>query len=257
MGVGAGVVQVEVLWMTTSFPQNIQCAVCGASSTHTVLGSSNTMGGADMDTRPSAMLRYALDMSIQRCPTCNYWARRIPNSSAKAGQLVRSPEYQALLNDKELPELTASFMCASMLAEAEGDLRVAAWHSIEVAWASDDDYSGRQPWPRPAPSADRPWPPEPASALRCRGAAVRLIRLLVSRGGSISEQAGGDNALLADLLRRVGEMQAAQAECERGLSADPDEVIGQVLRFEKLQAALGDTSAHSIPAAVEWALSTA
>jgi len=55
--------------MTTLFPQKETCFVCGNTSEHTVIGSTNAFGSPDLDLRPPEMQRSTITHRVQRCPT--------------------------------------------------------------------------------------------------------------------------------------------------------------------------------------------
>ena len=60
--------------MTTLFAKEQTCAVCGTTSTHHVLGSTNTMSPSDLDMRPAPMARWTLGGHVQCCLHCGYCA---------------------------------------------------------------------------------------------------------------------------------------------------------------------------------------
>ena len=74
--------------MTTIFPQEQTCAACGRTSTHHVLGSTNTMGPSDLDMRPAPMARWTLDQQVQCCPHCGCCAWDISEPTEAAGEIV-------------------------------------------------------------------------------------------------------------------------------------------------------------------------
>lgn len=63
--------------MTTTFPQTIKCAICGASNEVFVLGSTNSFGSPDLDLRPPGMARNNLPIEIQTCSNCGFSAHDI------------------------------------------------------------------------------------------------------------------------------------------------------------------------------------
>ncbi|MFO0826101.1 MAG: hypothetical protein U0792_23795 [Gemmataceae bacterium] len=100
--------------MTTYFRKQEKCANCQQTSEHHVLGSTNTMGSADLDLRPAEMQRSTMGAWLQECPHCHYIASEI---SEKQGELKRvaSPEYQAILADTRFPQLAQRFLAHSLL----------------------------------------------------------------------------------------------------------------------------------------------
>ncbi len=58
--------------MTRIFEQEVECCVCQEKSKHMIIGSTNSFGSPDLDTRPPEMKRSTLSLWIQRCPSCGY-----------------------------------------------------------------------------------------------------------------------------------------------------------------------------------------
>jgi hypothetical protein len=72
-------------------------------------------------------------------------------------------------------------------------------------------------------------------------------------GQAIARQPGGDEAILADILRRSGRDGEALAACREGLALAPDPLVAIVLRFQRALIERGDREAHSISDAMEAA----
>src|SRR5688500_9746788 len=72
-GVGAGSNESEGL-MTTFYDKEKECFVCGTRHTYSFIGSTNSMGASDLDTRPPMMARMTLAWQVHRCPNCGYCA---------------------------------------------------------------------------------------------------------------------------------------------------------------------------------------
>ena len=64
--------------MTTLFADELKCAVCGITSTHSDIGSSSSFGAPDLDLRPAQLLRSTMPYWIQECPFCGYVSRTGP-----------------------------------------------------------------------------------------------------------------------------------------------------------------------------------
>lgn len=124
--------------MTTLYPENLKCAVCGAVAEYTQVCSTNAFGSPDLDTRPPEMRRSTMFAWVRRCPECGYCASDISQATPRAAVLVRSPEYALQLADEKYPELANSFMCKALIEEQSEDLAAAAWSLIHAAWACDD-----------------------------------------------------------------------------------------------------------------------
>ena len=56
------------------------CSVCHKESNQTIIGSTSTFGGCDLDTRPAPLARYLISSRIQTCPHCGYTNYDISNA---------------------------------------------------------------------------------------------------------------------------------------------------------------------------------
>lgn len=54
--------------MTTMYEEDFESYVCGTKSNHMAIGSTNSFGSPDLDTRPPEMARSTIYQFIQRCP---------------------------------------------------------------------------------------------------------------------------------------------------------------------------------------------
>jgi len=247
----------------------IACVACGTESKQTILWSSNTLGGLpDLDGRPRAMLRDTMYLWVQRCPGCGYcamdlsqdheydlpvapihghegiWAApaALPSGSATPpvsserreflGTVVRSVRYREQLNDPEFPGLANSFLCQSLVDEADGRHVDAAFGALHAAWVCDDARAGPQ-----------------ATAARKR--AAKLIQEAPQGRQAFGIRLRSSAALLTDVLRRSGEFESAAAECQRGLSAEPDQFLRNLLAFQSELIKQRDAAAHSLVEAIQ------
>ncbi|MCO5168541.1 MAG: hypothetical protein M9894_19550 [Planctomycetes bacterium] len=210
--------------MTMIFSADVTCAVCGETSAHEVLASTNAMGYCDLDTRPPPMQRHTMARWIQRCPTCGHCAPSLDEAPPGVAEAVRSEAYRRKLAGGGLPALATAFACHAHLCEVTGRTRDAGWAMVRAAWVCDD--------------AD-----DAAAARRCREWALELL----SRGGAgQEEQAGAHAALLVDLARRAGRLDEARALVAAGRAAGPDEVIGKLLTFQEALIDAGDVGCHTV-----------
>lgn len=217
--------------MTTIAHNTVVCAVCGMSSSHMGIASTNYLGSADLDTRPPEMARSTMWSWVQRCPGCGYCARQIAEAPPVAGEIVSSQAYQDQLRSPGQPELANSFVCAGMIFEKAGDTVGAAWASIRAAWVSDDG------------GADE-------AAVDHRLEAVRRIWILHKEGKHLAAQPGADAAITADLLRRAGRLEEALDLADRALPETEHEIIRAVLLLEKTLISKSDLGCHKVEEAV-------
>jgi len=217
--------------MTTTMPRDFVCAVCGTSSSHMEIMSTNSFGAPDLDTRPAEMQRSTIGSLVQRCPGCGYCADRIDKRRPGGRGVVDAQHYREQLECADRPELSNSFICAAMILETAGDLSGAAWHTIHAAWACDDEG-------------------EIDAAVSCRLLAIRRVSALHASGHRLSPQPGADAALLTDLTRRAGQFAQALELVDRALPVTEDDVIRAVLLFHKRLIASSDRGCHTVEEAL-------
>jgi hypothetical protein len=214
--------------MTTMIKEIIQCAVCGEKSEHFTVGSTNTSGSMDLDTRPPEMMRSTISMWIMVCPSCGYCSMDISKCTEKSRELVRSPAYQRQLKNPQFPDTANAFLCSSLIKEPAGQYARAGWESIHAAWVCDDSGSV-------------------LSARECRKKAVVLLQKAKEKGQSFAAAAGGSEALLTDLLRRSELFVQATKICNEGLNNSKTEAIFlEILRLQKALILKKDTACHTV-----------
>lgn len=225
------------------------CAVCGEVSTHPVVRSAVRHGSPDLDTRPPALERFAIDTWVQRCPSCGYCANDISEASPGAGEAVRSEAYQGQLRSGDFPKLANSFLCWSLVRERAGDFAGAGWACVHAAWVCDDaaefnmlygNVSGQQVGTRD----------EVTAARSCRRKAALLLARAREKGQRFGAQVGAEEALMADLLRRTGRFESAIRMADCGLAEKPKEMLVYILDFQKKLAGDSDAGCHTIAEAV-------
>jgi hypothetical protein len=111
--------------------------------------------------------------------------------------------------------LVAPSLEAARVAVAAGDPEAALRIALQAAWIADDH--------------------DPDSAPACREAAAWLAR-----------RAGGQDALLADLHRRNGDLDAAVAAARRILDDPRDPRLATLARHQLELVAAGDRGRHSL-----------
>ncbi|MDQ7029375.1 MAG: hypothetical protein Q9O62_06135 [Ardenticatenia bacterium] len=220
--------------MTTFYEDELTCAVCGHTSTHTVLISSSAFGASDLDTRPPPLLRLTLPLQVQCCPSCGYCARDVTRASATARAVVARPDYRAQLQDERFTYLANMFLCQSMILEAEGDYANAGWAALRAAWHCDDEAYN-------------------AAAILCRRRAAALFAEAQRRGHPFAETPEAEAAILADVLRRSGRFAEAQAVAAQRLAQHPSPTIEQILRFQHHLCRQRDTALYTVDDAQDWA----
>ncbi|MBM3149469.1 MAG: DUF2225 domain-containing protein [Chloroflexi bacterium] len=243
--------------MTTTKIEIRKCCICKEESEQVILTSTSAFGSMDLDTRPPALQRFTIDTWVQRCPSCGYCASEINKLEQGAAQLVSSDAYKNQLNSPNFPELANSFMCLSMIHEETGEYASAAWDSIHAAWACDD-VTDSMSWRSIRQTtqevhsdlAYRRASIDP-TAKKCRRRALVLLRKAQEARQSFSKQVGGEEALIVDLLRRVGEFDEALKVCNDGLKKSPDEILTAVLKLQIRLINSKDVAGHTVAKAMD------
>lgn len=219
--------------MTTLFNEKEQCLLCGATSDHTAIGSTNQFGSPDLDTRPPEMQRSTIPFWIRRCPVCGYCAPSLNQGPPAAKTIITGQQYRQQLEHPHYPEKANSFLCWAIIQAEVGNYVEAGWSALHAAWFCDDT--------------------KPAVAHVCRNRALELFECAKVKGVTFVQGVGAEEAVLADLLRRSGQFDKVKPVCESGISKQPIEVIVQVLTYQLALAANHDLGCFTIQQAVEYA----
>ncbi len=219
--------------MTTEVKVVKKCSVCGESSEHYVITSTSYFGSSDLDTRPPELLRYSIKMWIQLCPSCGFSAPDISEKIENAKDIVFSKSYQNQLNNPNFPKTANAFLCYSMICENINDFKKAGWGCVQAAWICDDEKKDD-------------------IAKICRKKAIELFKKAIENGEKISEEPGGDEAILVDLLRRSGEFEEAFKICESTLEKKVSDIIKDVLIFQKFLIEKEDLDCYTIDDAISF-----
>jgi len=217
--------------MTTLYEENVQCCVCGAKNKFSGIGSTNALGSADLDTRPSEMKRSTIFAWVQRCPECGYCAFNVGSPLEGAKSVVRSIEYKKQLEDSTFPELANSFLCKAMIDRESKDYSAATWALIYAAWVCDDSGHASQ-------------------ATACRKRAADMLAIAEEQGQQMLHQEGADTAVLVDLLRRSGQFEKARQVIEKRRGSISEDIIAYVLDFQIALIDKQDLSCHTIDEAL-------
>lgn len=206
---------------------NTTCAVCGESCRFTIPEADGSVGSRDLDTRPAEPLRSTIYAWVKRCPSCGYCAPDPGRAPKGAADVVKLPRYRWQLDSRKFPKIANTFLCWSIIQEDLGAPARAAWASLHAAWICDDEG-------------------EDVPARICRKRAADLLRRAWEQGERLISQAGADEALLADLLRRAGRLREARAVVTETLEQNPQPMIADIMRLQTRLIAASDRGAHTV-----------
>jgi hypothetical protein len=212
--------------MTTIVPQDLTCTVCNTTSRYNLLGSTNSFGRPDLDTRPPEMMRSTMWLWVQECPHCGYVAKDISQPPHASAQLYCGEGGWRGISYPDYPELAVRFLKLADLQEGVGHTLEAAWSALRAAWSCDDVN-------------------DDARAIACRQRAIGYFARIVGWVHLFPKEPGAMEALLADIHRRAGDSDGAVHWADIGLERAPDSAISAVLYFQRAKAILQDRARYT------------
>lgn len=212
--------------MTTLQEETKECAVCGNKSVHMEIISTKALGASDLDARPPEPERSTIQNWIQRCPTCGYCAPDISKGDKEMANIIQSPGYRKQLKSSDYPELANSFLCWTLIQEDESQYKIAGWTAVKAAWACDDAAYVN-------------------AARECRKRAISLLEVARQKGQWFADNAGTEEAVIVDLLRRSGQFEHAIQICNKRLEMNPDTFVKNIMNYQKKLIDMGDGDRHS------------
>lgn len=218
--------------MTTYSEDSVTCGSCGNIFQHYSLNSTNAFGSMDLDTRPPEMQRSTMDAWIQRCPSCGYCSSDASVFNPDMRDVLSSPSYRAQLADESLPQLAATFACAGLLHESNGQINDAGWAYLHTAWLLDDEL-------------------KTAESARWRSRAADAFLGSMKRGTPIVPQPGESEVIVVDCLRRAGRGDEALRIIDSMGVAEIPEVIRKVFTYQRGLILKKDLGCHTVGAALK------
>lgn len=212
--------------MTTMSYSSLQCPICKTVSRYQTMMSSNQFGSCDLDTRPPEMFRSTMHTWVQKCPKCGYAAGKMTDKPLVDEAFIKTEEYLTTGGIPFASELAKSFFQLYLTYRHAKDARNAFWSALQAAWASDDADD--------APSA---------------AAARKLALEQLDRWEVQSDQAQQNALIKADLLRRIGEFDAAKQSLENAKITG--ELLKQIARAIILLCEKRDAQCHTVQDALQ------
>lgn len=196
----------------------VKCAHCGKESEQTTVYSSSSFGSMDLDTRPP-MSDMTLQYELQECPHCHF----CNNTIADATNIPESfsPEYDALSKNNVISKTAKKFLLAAMLRAQIGDKLKAGEYYLKAAWVFDDENAQ-----------------EAAKDARKNAAIYFREHVDATDDGDVA-------IMLVDVHRRAGDFKAA-ADLIDLIGDTEDELLNNILSFEKSLISKKDTSCHNM-----------
>ncbi|QOY88729.1 hypothetical protein [Paludibaculum fermentans] len=197
----------------------IHCSVCGIASDQLAAPTVSPQFAPDLDTRPGEPLRSTLPAWMQLCPNCGYAAPDLAYAAELVPNWVRTSDYRSL---------TDAFERHAWLLEQLGYLADAGWITLQAAWNHEDGN-------------------DLDAARRCRRKAIRLFQASKAAGQDFLDTPAEELALAVDILRRIGEFEAAAETIRIALQEEElPEMLEAVLRFQTGLVQRRDTGRHTL-----------
>lgn len=212
--------------MTTIIPHELTCAFCHYTSPQHLLGSTNSFGRPDLDTRPPEMMRSTMWLWVQECPHCGYVAKDISQPPHDSAHIYCGAGGWRGVPYSHYPELAGRFLKLADLQEGVGHTLEAAWSALRAAWACDDAK-------------------EEERAIVCRQRAIGYFARVVGTVHLFPKEPGAMEALFADIHRRAGDFDGAVHWADLGLERIPDSAISAVLYFQRAKAILQERARYT------------
>jgi len=153
---------------------------------------------------------------------------------AQAKQIIGSTKYGEQVKNESYPELANHFLCWAIIQEETGNYPEAGWGALHAAWACDDAGMNN-------------------SAHACRLRAIQLFQQAKKRKMPFAQDAGVEEAILADLLRRTGQFGLVKKVCSEGLGKKPNARVKQMLNFQIVLAVRHDEKCYTVDDAQKYA----
>lgn len=212
--------------MTTILPEALVCSFCGNSSTQHLLGSTNSFGRPDLDTRPPEMMRSTMHLWLQECPHCGYVAKDLAQPPHASARLYCGESGWRGNPYHDYPALARQFLKLADLQEGVGHTLEAAWSALRAAWACDDDGNDHL-------------------AISCRQQAIGYFTRTLGKVRLFPEEAGAMEALFADIHRRAGDFDGAIHWADLGLEQSPASAVTAILYFQRAKSMLQDRNRYT------------
>ena len=194
--------------MSTFFDDEVNCSCCGGKVKVTCIGSTNSFGGCDLDTRPAPMQRWTMGYWIQACPHCGYVNSDLEEYIPGVESIINSKEYIECDGLQVEAELAKYFIRWGLICSKQNNLKEEVFAYLHAAWVCDDSNERE------------------AAVLLRKKCETLLIRFM-------EEDESDDLKLIdADLLRRSGQFAEVIKRYSDADKCASKQIVVDGLRFE-------------------------
>lgn len=203
----------------------MECSVCGKTSEQWVLGSSNTLGYPDLDTRPPEMYRSTMKNWILECPHCGYVAKNLKEELKINEDYLKSNKYKTCNGINFKSDLSKNFY-KRYLIESENSEDINAYFALlYCAWACDDSE-------------------DLENSKFTRQLAIELADKIIKDNKNSNDDVENLIVMKADLLRRTGEFNQLIKDYEK--LTLKDELLNKIIKFQVEKAYEKDNKCYTV-----------
>lgn len=124
--------------MTTIYNEQKKCPNCGTLNEITMVGSTNSFGSMDLDTRPPEMRRSTMIYWLESCTHCGLSVSDLSKVEIEALKYFKSDNFKQKHTSEKFKSLAGKFWTSYLLVKNSGDINSALGLIHCAAWASDD-----------------------------------------------------------------------------------------------------------------------
>ena len=214
--------------MTTLLHESIKCSVCKQKSDQSVIGSTNTFGSMDTDTRPPEMERGTMPYWVQECPNCGYCSSDLSDKIDGANRNIKGEEYVRILKGKSYPILARQFLCNAYLFKKSEQFGNSGHRYLNAAWVCDDENM------------------KPESII-CRKEALTMYELYIENNKSLSNNdISSQKLLMTDIARRAEMFEEAYNHKVDGYDKTSDDYLIKIFDFQGKLIKEKDSHCHKL-----------
>ena len=219
--------------MTTVHPETVRCFLCGSENEMMVLGSTNSFGASDLDTRPPEMKRSTMHYWVQECRYCGYTAVDLTDETTLDRSFFETNSYKSCDEISFISDLARSFYRHYLIMTAEEQTEDAFHAALHAAWACDDAK-------------------DEENAILMREKAIEQAESLIQT--EESDWKDTVKIIKADLMRRTSRFDELLKEYEPEICSD--ELLKKIITFELELARRKCSKCFTVADAEEYAEST-
>ena len=208
--------------MTQIREREMKCAICGETSAHFVLLSTNSFGYADLDLRPPEMQRSTMNTWVRECPHCGYVSRNLEGETEISMDFLKTERYQTCGGFEFEGKLAERFFKNYLISSESGNIKESFFNLLHCAWVCDDKN-------------------DTENAIKIRKLAITYIDKLIAQD---DDDKTNYMVMKADLLRRAGMFDEMIEEYKDIIFEE--KIMTDIITFQIQKANLKDDGCYTV-----------